>query len=667
MATRVEPTPVPVAPADPRATDPRAAVERLRWIWETPRTLAGALTSVDHKTIGIRYLWTAAFFFVLAGADAALMRVQLARPDSRFLSPEAYNQLFSMHGTAMIFLYASPVLSGFSNYLVPLLIGSRDMAFPRLNAFSYWSFLFAGCFLYGSILVGQAPDGGWFAYVPLTSRAYSPGPNLDFYALGLLFLTISTTVGAANFIVSIAKLRAPGMSINRMPIYVWSTLSASVAIVFALPSLTVALVFLELDRRYGMHFFDPQGGGSALLWQHLFWVFGHPWVYVVVLPAFGIVSTIIPTFCRRPLAAYTLVALASVAVAIFGFGVWAHHMFVTGMSAMSTSFFSAASMTVSLPSGITTVAWVTTIWFGKPVYKTPFLYCIGFLLLFVIGGLSGVMTGLVAFDRQVTDTYFVVAHLHYVLVGANVFPVLAGIHYWFPKFTGKMMHEGLGKLSFGLLFVGANVLFWPMHQLGLAGMPRRVYTYAQGMGFDSANMWSTIGAAIFSIGFLVFLANVVRSLAGGEPAGDNPWGASTLEWSVSSPPPAYNFARIPTVRGREPLWEQGADEIAALDSGARGATLLEGRETLGTTVMDAGDEGIMHMPGDSPWPLALAAALALLFWGLMLRGFWPSVLGVAATVLALGAWFWPAGHHAPGVPPRSGDGGAEPAYGGGTA
>ena len=646
---------------------PREAVERLRWIWDTPRTLVGALTTVDHKTIGLRYLWTAGFFFLLAGVDAALMRVQLARPESRFLSPEAYDQLFSMHGTAMIFLYASPVLSGFSNYLIPLLIGSRDMAFPRLNAFSYWSFVFAGFFLYGSILLGQAPDGGWFAYVPLTTRAYSPGPNLDFYALGLLFLTISTTVGAANFIVSIAKLRAPGMSINRMPIYVWSTLSASVAMVFALPSLTVALVFLELDRRYGTHFYDPQGGGSALLWQHLFWVFGHPWVYVIVLPAFGIISTIIPTFCRRPLAAYTLVALASVSVALFGFGVWAHHMFTTGMSAMATSFFSAASMTVSLPSGIAVASWLTTIWYGKPVFRTPFLYCLGFLGLFVIGGLSGVMTGLVAFDRQVTDTYFIVAHLHYVLVGANVFPVLAGIHYWFPKFTGKMMDERLGKLSFWTMFVGANVLFFPMHQLGFAGMPRRVYTYAQGIGFDGANLWSSIGAAIFSLGFVIFLANVVRSLAGGEPAGDNPWGASTLEWSVSSPPPAYNFARIPTVRGREPLWEQGREEITALDSGARGATLLEGRETYGTTVMDAADEGVMHMPGDSPWPLVLASALMLLFVGVMLGAFWPFALGTAATVFALGAWFWPAGHHGPGVPPRSGDGPRGAATAGGAA
>ncbi len=649
MATRVEPVvPVPGSPdASPRSA--QAAVERLRWIWDTPRSLVGSLTTVDHKTIGIRYLWTAAFFFVLAGADAALMRLQLARPGAHVLSPEAYDQLFSMHGTAMIFLYASPVLSGFSNFLVPLLIGSRDMAFPRLNAFSYWSFLFAGCFLYGSILLSQAPDAGWFAYVPLSTRAYTPGPGLDFYALGLLFLTISTTVGAANFIVSIAKLRAPGMSVNRMPIYVWSTLSASVAMVFALPSLTVALLFLELDRRYGTHFYDPQSGGSALLWQHLFWVFGHPWVYVIVLPAFGIISTIIPTFCRRPLAAYTLVALASVSVALFGFGVWAHHMFTTGMSAMATSFFSAASMTVSLPSGITTASWIATIWYGKPVFRTPFLYCLGFIGLFVIGGLSGVMTGLVAFDRQATDTYFIVAHLHYVLVGANVFPVLAGIHYWFPKFSGKLLNDTVGKLEFWLLFVGANVLFFPMHQMGIQGMPRRVYTYAPGMGLDTPNLVSTIGAGIMGVGFLVFLGNLAYSLWKGPAAGDNPWGASTLEWSVSSPPPAYNFARIPTVRGREPLWEQDADEITKLDSGARGAVLLDGRETLGTSVMDGADEGVMHMPGDSPWPLVLASALMLLFVGVMLGAFWPVALGAAATVVALGAWFWPSGHRGPGI------------------
>jgi cytochrome c oxidase subunit I len=619
------------------------SVERLTRIWETPRSLAGALTTVDHKVIGIRYLVTALVFFALGGAEAGLLRLQLAGPQGRLLSPELYDQLFTLHGTTMILFYASPVFSAFSNYLVPLLIGSRDMAFPRLNAFSYWSFVLSGVFLYGGALVGMAPDGGWFAYAPLTSAAYAPGLGLDFYVLAVLFLSVSTTVGAANFVVTIFRLRAPGMRADRLPMYLWSTLSASVAVIFALPALSAALLFLELDRRFGTHFYDPAAGGQPLLWQHLFWIFGHPWVYIVVLPGFGIVSTVIPTFARRPLAAYPLVALASIAVALFGFGVWAHHMFVAGISPMATTFFSAASMTVSIPSGIAVAAWIATLWGGRPVLRTPMLFALGFLVLFVLGGLSGVMTGVVAFDRQVTDSYFVVAHLHYVLVGANVFPVFAAIAYWFPKMTGRMLDERWGRWSFWLMFAGTNLLFFPMHTLGIEGMPRRVYTYAPGLGWERDNLLATIGTGVLAVGLLLFLANVLRSRASGAPAGPDPWGAGTLEWSVSSPPPAYNFARIPTVHGRDPLWGPRAGELRAVDQGAHGATLLDGRETPATSVLDADLQGVIQMPGDSWWPLLLALALAALCTAVLLGAWWMAGTATVATGAVLAAWFWPTG------------------------
>ncbi len=634
--------------------DERArSVQLLEQLWETPRGIVGSLTSVDHKVIGIRYLVTSVIFLLLGGVEAMVMRTQLAGPELGLVSPHTFDQLFSLHGTTMIFFYASPMLSGFSNFLVPLLVGSRDMAFPRLNAFSYWTFLLSGILLYGGALAGAPPTGGWFAYTPLTTGPYSPGASVDVYAMGLLFLTVSTTVGAINFIVSIMRLRCPGMSMSRMPIYLWSTLSASFAIVFALPALTVALVFLELDRTFGSHFFDVTAGGSSFLWQHLFWIFGHPWVYIVVLPGFGIISTVIPTFVRRPLASYTMVALASVAVAVLGFGVWAHHMFATGMTALSTSFFSAASMTVSIPSAIAVVAWLVTIWYGRPVFRTAFLFCIGFLFIFVLGGVNGVMTGLVPLDQQLTDTYFIVAHMHYVLVGANVFPVFAGLYYWFPKMTGRLLDERLGRWNFWLMFVGANVLFFPMHLLGFAGMPRRVYTYAAGLGWTASNLTATIGGYIFVLGVLVFLVNFWRSLRKGAVAGDNPWGAATLEWSIPSPPPPYNFARIPVVRARDPLWTSDADRMAALAGGAEGATMLEGHTTPVTTAVDAHPEGMLRMPGESWWPLVLALAIGVTLLSLLLHAFWWAAAGTLAVILATGGWFWPA-HPGSGATPDSG-------------
>ncbi len=614
--------------------------ERLLRIWETKPGILGALGSVDHKTIGKRYLVTAMLFLLAGGIEAAVMRVQLAHGDIHLLSPEAYNQLFTMHGVTMIFWYAAPMLSGFSNFLWPLLIGARDMAFPRLNAFSFWTFLLSGLFVYSSFLVGQAPDGGWFAYAPLTSRAFSPGLNLDFYAIGLVFLSVSTTVGAINFITTVFKLRAPGMSIHRIPIFMWGTTTTSFAILFALPSLTVACVMLYLDRRFSTHFFDTGAGGHPLLWQHLFWIFGHPWVYIVVLPAMGIVSDALPTFCRRPLVGYTFVALATVSTGILGFGVWGHHMFATGVSALPSSFFSAASLVITVPSAVAVFAWIATIWLGRPVFRTPFLFMAGFIVLFVIGGVSGVATAAAAFDLQLTDTYFVVAHIHYVLVGINVFPVVAGIYYWFPKMTGRLMSEPLGRWNFWVMFVAFNVGFFPMHISGLLGMPRRVYTYPSGLGWDGLNLLTTVGAFLFAIGVLLLLINVVWSLRRGAPSGPNPWDGPTLEWLTSSPPPPYNFAVVPSVGSRHPLWED------RLRQGA-GSTLTEGpaldreKVTVETSPLDAEVTDVLRMPEDSLFPLLLALSITALCYGLLLRLTWLSATGTALILVCTIGWLWP--------------------------
>ncbi|MEO6340771.1 MAG: cytochrome c oxidase subunit I [Caulobacteraceae bacterium] len=618
------------------ALDPKLAA-----LWETRPGFIGWLSSVDHKEIGKRYLITAFFFLLIGGLEALVMRAQLARPDQTLLTPEQYNQLFTMHGVTMVFLYALPMLSGFSNFLWPLLLGSRDMAFPRLNAFSYWVYLAAGVFIYSTFMLGQAPNAGWFNYVPLAGKEYDPGVNIDVYALGLIFLGISTTVGAINFIVSLMRTRAPGMSINRMPIMVWGTLTASVANLFAIPALSGACLLLWLDRRFGMHFYDPSAGGQPLLWQHLFWVFGHPWVYALVLPAMGIVSDALPTFCRRPLVGYTTVALATVATMVVGFGVWVHHMFATGLPGLALSFFGAASMVIAIPSAVSVFAWIGTIWTGRPVFKTPFYYFAGFILLFVMGGVSGFMTAAVPLDWQLTDTYFVVAHLHYVLLGINVFPVIGGLYYWFPKFTGRMADERLGKIGFWISFVGFNLAFLPMHLTGLRGMPRRIYTYPANFGWDVSNMAISIGAVILAIGIVVTLYNFVISVRRGEVAGPNPWDASTLEWSVASPPPAYNFRRIPIVASRHPLWEDRLEHVDARAVLESEIVLDRGRETIATTVLDAEADSILKMPGDGLAPLLLSLALMALFFALLWSGWWVAGAAGLLCVLVTASWLAP--------------------------
>lgn len=628
-------------PVIARPGDDPSIAPRLQRIWETRAGWLGTLMSVDHKAIGKRYIVTAFVFLIIGGLEASVMRAQLAQPNQTLLTPEQYNQLFTMHGVTMIFLYALPVLSGFSNFLWPLMLGSRDMAFPRLNAFSYWMFLFAGIFLYVSFPLGQAPDAGWFNYVPYSSLDYNPGINIDVYALGMVMLGVSTSVGSINFVVTLIRTRAPGMSINRVPILVWGTLTASVGNLFAVPAVSLAFLMLWMDRRFGTHFFDVAGGGQPMLWQHLFWMFGHPWVYAIVLPAMGIVSDGLPTFCRRPLVGYTAVALATVTTMVLGFGVWVHHMFATGLPAVSLSFFSAASFIIVIPSAVAVFAWIATIWTGRPQFTTPFLFFAGFVVVFVIGGLSGFMTAAVPVDTQLTDTYFVVAHLHYVLIGINVFPVAGGIQYWFPKFTGRLMSEKLGKWSFWVMFVGFNVGFFPMHIAGLLGMPRRIYTYSSGLGWDTLNLVITLGAYLFAFGVLLFIINVWRSLRHGERAGPNPWDAASLEWATASPPPPYNFAVIPTVASRYPLWEDRLTGHEGKSSMDEGMLLDQGRETIGTTALDAVPDVILRMPGDSAAPLLLSFALAALFAGMLIHSWW--LFGVAAVLTLVGtvAWLWP--------------------------
>jgi cytochrome c oxidase subunit I+III len=616
----------------------RAHLERLDRIWEERPGLLGWLTTTDHKRIGILYFFTALAFFAAGGVEALLIRTQLIQPDGELLGPGSYNAVMTMHGVTMIFLFVIPMSIGaFGNYLVPLMIGARDMAFPRLNALSYWIYLASGLFLYAGLALGTAPDAGWFNYVPLASSEFSPGPGIDYYALGLIFNSISSTAAAANFIVTIFKLRAPGMSLNRMPLFCYAFLAVSFALVFALPPLSAALVLLELDRRLGFNFYEVAAGGEPLLWQHLFWIFGHPEVYIIILPAFGIATSIIPTFVRRRMVAFPLVALAEVLVAFIGFGVWVHHMFAVGLPTATTIYFAAASLVIVIPSGIQLFAWITTILTGTPTFKTPLLWIVGFIVVFIMGGLTGIMFAAIPFDQQVHDTYFVVAHFHYVIFGAAVFPILGGMFYWFPKVTGRMYHEGWGKASFWLTFAGTMATFFPMHIVGLLGMPRRQYTYEAGLGWSGLNLAETIGSYLLAAGLLAIVVNLTVSRFRGAPAGNDPWGGDTLEWATTSPPPPYNYPVIPKVSSPYAMWDKEDREEDARRLASGRGVLEQGHQTPATTVLDADSLEVLDMPSHSPWPLLLAAALALVFV-MLLTGHWTTALvfaGTCAVVLAL--------------------------------
>jgi len=619
--------------------------ERLRKIWEGGPGLAGWISSVDHKEIGKRYIVTAFVFLILGGVEAMVMRWQLGGPDQRLLSPEQYDQLFTIHGVTMIFLYSSPILTGFSNFLWPLLFGSRDMAFPRLNALSYWIYLASGLFIYAGFVTGNGANDGWFNYVPYASKAYDPGINIDVYALGLILLGISTTVGSANFVVTFLRTRAPGMSINRVPILTWGTLSASVSNLLAVPSVSLAFFLLWLDRQFGTQFFTASQG-QPLVWQHLFWMFGHPWVYAIVLPAMGMVSDALPTFCRRPLVGYTPVALATVATMALGMGVWVHHMFATGLPSLALSFFAGASLIITIPSAVAVFAWTATIWTGRPVIRTAFLFFASMIVLFVIGGVSGVMTASTPVDWQLTQTYFLVAHIHYVLIGINVFPVVGAIYYWFPKMTGRLLNEPLGYWNFWTMFIGFNLGFFPMHIVGMMGMPRRIYTYGAQMGWGPMNLVISLGALLFAIGVMLLVINIAISLKRGAIAGPNPWSAPTLEWSIPSPPPPYNFAVIPTIESRHPLWEDWLNESPARSRLTEGLLLDRGRETLATSPLDAEPNLVLEMPADSFAPFVLTCGLTGAFIAALFHIWWVVGVGLLIVIAALVDWFWPRRVHA---------------------
>jgi cytochrome c oxidase subunit I+III len=600
------------------AAPSRRRIERLERVWLGRPGVLGWLTTVDHKRIGLLYFWTTLVFFAAGGTEALLMRTQLTRANERLLAPDTYDQLMTMHGVTMIFFFIIPMTTGaFGNYLLPLMIGARDMAFPRLNALSYWIFLGGGIFMYSSFLIHSAPNAGWFDYVPLALKRYDGGLNIDFYALGLIFNGISSTLGALNIIVTTFKMRAPGMSWNRMPLFCFAMLAAALSLIFALPALTADCIFLELQRKLGFHFFDVAHGGNPFLWQHLFWIFGHPEVYIIVLPAFGIATSIIPTFSRRRMIAFPLVAMAELLVAFIGFGVWAHHMFATGLSTTTLIFFGAASMMVVIPSTIQIFAWLFTVNLGTPTFKTPLLFIGGFILFFVLGGLSGIMFAAIPFDQAVTDTYFVVAHFHFIIFGAAVFPLLGGIYYWFPKVTGRLYHERLAQLSFFIIFIGTALTFFPMHIVGMLGMTRRIYTYDRGLGWDIYNEVETVGGYLLAAGILMILVNLIWSYRRPILAGRDPFNGGTLEWTIPSPPPHYNFAVIPTVTSAYPNWDLAdrEDDLRKLHEGE--LVLEDGHKTPVTTVNDGVLDEIVDMPPESPWPIVVALLSMLAFFMLV--------------------------------------------------
>jgi cytochrome c oxidase subunit I+III len=617
-----------------RPADDEAVKRELDQTWRQEPGLMGWLTSVDHKSIGKRYIVTAMVFFILGGLEAGIMRAQLARPENSVLGPDAYNQFFTMHGMTMMFLFAVPVVTAVGLYLVPLMIGARNVAFPRLNAYGYWVYLAGGLFLYISFFFNTGPDTGWFSYVPLAGPEFSPGKRVDVYAQSITFTEIAALVASVELIVTIFKNRAPGMTLNRMPLFVWAMLVQAFMVLFAMPWVATATQLLAMDRLVATHFFNPAEGGDALLWQHLFWFFGHPEVYIILVPALGFVSMIVATFTRRPVFAYPAMVLSLLSIGFLSFGLWVHHMFATGLPQLGQSFFTAASMMITIPSGIQIFCWIATIWSGRPRFSVSFLFVLGFVVLFVIGGVTGVMVASVSFDQQVHDTYFVVAHFHYVLIGGAVFPLLAAFYYWFPKITGRMLSERLGRWNFWLLFIGVNLTFFPMHQLGLEGMPRRVYTYLAGTGWGSLNLLATVGAVLVVLGVLLFLINVAMSLRTGTLAGDDPWYADSLEWATSSPPPPYNFVHIPVVDGRAPLWERPG-ELAAV-SGLR----TDVRDTLLTTLLDARPDSLHRHPVPTIWPFLAAIATTILFVTLIFTP-WGAVIGTPLLLLTLLGWGWP--------------------------
>jgi len=616
------------------------------------------LTTVDHKKIGILYFWTSIVYLLIAGLLALLIRTQLIIPNNTFLGPQTYNEVFTMHGTMMVFFVGMPLNAAFFNFFVPLMIGARDVAFPRLNAFSYWAFLLGSLLMLSGFLFGAAPDGGWFGYANLTSsRLYSPGLNIDFWVMGLQVLGVASLASALNFFVTIVNMRAPGMSLMRMPVFVWMTLVTAVLILLAFPSLTVGLFMIMFDRYFGTNFFNPINGGDPVIWQHLFWIFGHPEVYILILPPMGMISEILPTFSRKPLFGYTFVVFAGISIAFLSFGVWAHHMFAVGLGPVPNAVFATTTMLIAIPTGVKIFNWLGTLWGGSIRLTTALLFAAAFISMFTIGGISGVMHASVPIDYWQTDSYFVVAHFHYVLFGGLVFAVFAATYYWFPKMFGRMLDERLGKLHFWLTLIGFNLTFFPMHFLGIDGMPRRVFTYSDSMGWETWNLVISIGGYLTAASVLLFLINVVRAFQRPMDAPADPWDGRTLEWSIPSPPPAYNFATVPVVRGIDAYWleKYGAKEAVnstperrAAGTGDAGHNPTSAADAShGHSAEHGHSQGSsIHLPPPSWFPLTTAIGLTLMGAGMVMYasqalgsiGFPVVGLGIVILVASLLGW-----------------------------
>jgi cytochrome c oxidase subunit I len=636
----------------PAETPPTASSETGIWSW---------ITTVDHKRIGIMYGVSAFVFFLIGGIEALLIRIQLAIPNNNFVSAEFYNQLFTMHALTMIFLALMPLTAAFFNFIVPLQIGARDVAFPRLNALSFWVFIFGGFFFNASIFVGAGANAGWFAYANLTRPEYSTGLQMDFYVLGLQVLGLSSLMASINFIVTILNMRAPGMRLMRMPIFTWMTLVTSVLIATAMAILTVPLTHLLFDRFFGTVFYDVTRGGDPVLWQHLFWMFGHPEVYILILPIFGMVSEVLPTFSRKPLFGYNVMVFSAILIGWLGWGVWSHHQFGVGLGPIAETFFAVSTMLIAIPTGVKVFNWLATMWGGSIRFTTAMMFAIAFIFTFTIGGISGIMHAAAPADLQQTDTYFVVAHLHYVFFGGTVMGLWAGMYYWYPKFFGRMLDEKMGMIHFWFTFIGMNLTFFPMHFLGLHGMPRRIFTYSDGLGFDEMNLLISVGSFILGFGTLIFTYNLFTAWRRGKPAGPNPWGAPTLEWSMASPPPVYNFKEIPVVHSRLPLWEMDPTKEAGIPHGRHaedtGDVTIGGR-AIGTTEfpdmeskMSPHDLGI-HLPPPSYWPAVLGFGITLFFAGFLFQRLdiptmvaWiPSLTAVGIIFVSIYAWAFEPGH-----------------------
>ena len=623
-----------------------------------PRTTTGVwswFTTVDHKKIGIMYGATALMFLVIGGIEAMLIRLQLAGPNGTLLTASQYNTMFTMHGTTMVFLMGMPLAIAFGNYVVPLQIGARDVAFPRLNMFGYWVVLFGGLFIYSSFLLGGAPNGGWFGYASLNSAPISsgflPGRGPDFWAVGIIMLGIGSTTSAINLIVTIFNLRAPGMTLMRMPVFTWMMLVTAFLTAFAMPIVTSALIMVFFDRNFGTVFFDAANGGDPLLYQHLFWLFGHPEVYILILPGMGIVSEVLPVYSRKPLFGYSVVVFSGIAIGFMGWGVWAHHMFATGLGPVAVSAFGLSTMLIAIPTGVKIFNWLGTIYGGALRLTTSMLFALGFIAMFTIGGLSGVLHSVVPADTQQTDTYFVVAHFHYVLFGGLVFGLFSGFYYWWPKIFGRLLNERLGKINFWTMLVGFNLTFFPMHFLGLTGMPRRTYRYPAGMGWDTMNLLATIGGFIIALAVLIFLVNIIYTARRGERSGADPWDGRSLEWSIPSPPPDYNFAEIPVVEARDDWWhrkytEDAEGRLVRLPSGgadepAGGAVAVATGDrppaTPDSNGHGGGGHGI-HMPSPSFYPLVVAAGLPVLGYAAVFTNPWLAIPGALLVLYGVYAW-----------------------------